>query len=431
MNDTAPPDQRRIAIDVIDAVLRQRKPLDTVLADHRPMAALGERERAFARNLIATTLRQLGQIDAIIDSCLERPLPKRAHAVRNILRAGICQLLFTGVADHAAVSTAVELTRAVGETAHVKLVNAILRRVQRDGAGLLAGQDVERLNTPDWLWESWQAAYGDEICRRIAAAHLIEAPLDISTTGNPTDWSDALQADLLASGTLRRRAGGQVSSLPGFTEGAWWVQDTAARSVSGLLGDVAGKSVIDLCAAPGGKTAYLAAAGARVSAIDRSEPRLRRLSGNLDRLNLTAEVIIADGVDWRPREPADAVLLDAPCSATGTIRRHPDLPWNKSPGDVTKLAEAQVRLLSAAVDMVKPGGHVVFATCSLQPEEGPDQLARILADNPDVSMDPITDGDVPGATESLTNSGTFRSLPCHMALDGGMDGFFACRLVKR
>ncbi|MBT7512543.1 MAG: MFS transporter, partial [Rhodospirillaceae bacterium] len=157
MNNTAPPDHRRIAIEVIDAVLRQRKALDTVLADHRPMAALGDRDRAFARNLIATTLRRLGQIDAVIDSCLERPLPRRAGAVRDILRAGICQLLFTGVADHAAVSTAVELTRAAGETAHVKLVNAILRRVQRDGAGMIAGQDAERLNTPDWLWESWQA----------------------------------------------------------------------------------------------------------------------------------------------------------------------------------------------------------------------------------------------------------------------------------
>jgi len=431
MNNTAPMDQRRIAIDVIDAVLRQRKSLDTVLADHREMATLNERERAFARNLIATTLRRLGQINAIIDSCLERPLPKRARTVRDILRAGICQLLFTGVADHAAVSTAVEMTRAAGETAHVKLVNAILRRVQRDGTGMLAGQDAERLNTPDWLWDSWQAAYGDETCRRIAAAHLIEAPLDISTIGDPGAWSVALQADLLASGTLRRRTGGQVSNLAGFAKGAWWVQDTAARSVAGLLGDVAGKSVIDLCAAPGGKTAYLAAAGAHVSAVDRSEPRLRRLRDNLERLSLKAEVVVADGTEWRPREPADAVLLDAPCSATGTIRRHPDLPWNKTPSDVVKLADAQMRLLTSAMDMIKPGGHVVFATCSLQPEEGPNQLAQILADNPEVTLDPITDGDVPGVTESMTNSGTFRSLPCHMASDGGMDGFFACRLVRR
>ncbi|MBT6086778.1 MAG: 16S rRNA (cytosine(967)-C(5))-methyltransferase RsmB [Rhodospirillaceae bacterium] len=431
MNNTAPPDHRRIAIEVIDAVLRQRKALDTVLADHRPMAALGDRDRAFARNLIATTLRRLGQIDTVIDSCLERPLPRRAGAVRDILRAGICQLLFTGVADHAAVSTAVELTRAAGETAHVKLVNAILRRVQRDGAGMIAGQDAERLNTPDWLWESWQATYGDETCRRIAAAHMIEAPLDISAIGNPADWLHALQADLLASGTLRRRTGGQVSNLAGFAEGAWWIQDTAARTVAGLLGDVAEKSVIDLCAAPGGKTAYLAAAGARVSAVDRSEPRLRRLRGNLERLHLKAEIIVADGTEWRPQEPADAVLLDAPCSATGTIRRHPDLPWNKTPGDVIKLAAAQMRLLNAAMSMVKPGGHVVFATCSLQPEEGPDQLAQILTETPHVAIDPISAAEVPGATESLANSGTFRSLPCYMESDGGMDGFFACRLVRQ
>ncbi len=421
---------RATAVELIDHVIRQRRSLDLELAGHAALQRMDVRDRAFVRNLVATTLRRLGQIDALIDACLARPLPRRAEMVRNFLRIGVCQLFFTEVAGHAAVSTAVELAKAAGHTAHVKLVNAVLRRLSREGAGLVADQDAARLNTPTWLWDSWLRAYGPETCRQIATAHLSEAPLDISVSGEPAHWADVLQADVLPSGTLRRKAGGDVSAMPGFAAGQWWVQDTAARMVAGLLGDVRGKRIIDLCAAPGGKTAYLASHGAQVTAVDRSGARLGRLRENLERLSLRAEIVTADATQWRPPELADAVLLDAPCSATGTIRRHPDIIWNKSDADVQSLAAAQLRLLAAAAEMVKPGGTLVFATCSLQPEEGHQQIDAVLSSGAALSLDLIEIEEAPGLAEVIDDQGMFRSLPCHLPNDGGMDGFFAARFFK-
>ncbi|MDD9878836.1 MAG: MFS transporter [Magnetovibrio sp.] len=421
---------RRIAADFLDGVLRQRRTLDALLGGHPGLAALAPRDRAFARNLVTTTLRRLGQIDALIDHCLTSPLPRKAAGVSMVLRLGVCQRLFMGVADHAAVATAVDLVRDLGLHGYAKLVNAVLRRLGREAEELLGAQDAARLNTPGWLWDSWRAAYGDETAGRIAAAHLAEAPLDISARDDPSAWAGPLEAEVIGAGTLRRPAGGNVAELPGFADGAWWVQDAAARAVARMLGDVAGKRVIDLCAAPGGKTACLAAAGAAVTAVDRAPGRVRRLRENLARLNLAAEVVTADAAAWRPAAPADAVLLDAPCSATGTIRRHPDIPWTKSPDDVARLAALQGRLVDAAVGMLKPGGVLVFATCSLQPEEGPDQLAGALERHPALALDPVRAGELGDLAVCLDSGGGFRSLPCHLAERGGVDGFFAARLKR-
>jgi len=438
MEKAAPLLTRRIAIELVEAVVDHSRPFDIALAEDIRITNLEPRDRAFTRRLVATVLRRLGQIDALIDHCLERPLPRKAGAVRSILRIGVCQVFFMDVADHAAVDTAVELTRDVKLHGFSKLVNGVLRRLLRDGAALLAAQDAPRLNTPAWMWESWEAAYGAETCRKIALAHEAEAPLDISLKGDSAVWAEKLEAVILANGTLRRQPGGAVQDLPGFSEGAWWIQDAAARSVTGLLGDVAGKRVIDLCAAPGGKTLYLAAAGAQVTAVDRSDKRLRRLRENLDRLNLSADVVTADATAWAPPAPADAVLLDAPCSATGTIRRHPDILWNKRLADVDSLAKTQARLLNAAIPMVKPGGLLVFATCSLQPEEGERQIEALLAGRNDVRLDPIQAGELPGFEAMVDGDGMFRSLPSYGPKDsgvpgginGGMDGFFAGRLRR-
>ena len=421
---------RAAALRVFSAVVNQGRPLDDALDGDAGLAALSARDRNFARRLVATTLRRLNQIDALIDHCLERPLPQNVRPVRDLLRIGTGQLLFAGTPPHAAIDTTVRLAAKSGHGPHKNLINAVLRRLGREGQGLVDGQDAARLNTPGWLWRSWRDAYGEDTCRRIAEAHLGEAPLDIAVTGDAVGWAERLGAEILPGGVLRRWAGGAIAELPGYTDGEWWVQDAAAQMVSGLLGDVSGKRVIDLCAAPGGKTAALASRGARVIAVDRSERRLARLSANLKRLGLSAEVVAGDAAEWRPAEAGDAVLLDAPCSATGTIRRHPDIPHLKSASDVENLAAVQTRLLDAAVDMVEPGGRIIFCTCSLQPEEGPEQTAALLARSASLTMDPVSAREIGGLDELIAIDGAFRSLPCHLAPLGGIDGFYAVRLRK-
>mgnify|MGYP002631839103 FL=1 len=421
---------RTVALDLISAVLKRHRPLDEVLEGHSGFASLEPRERAFARNLSATTLRRLGQIDQLIGICMERPLPRRAVAVRDVLRLGICQLFFLNIPAHAAVDTTVSLLDGIDLPAYKKLVNAIMRRLTREGEKLIAAQDAARLNTPDWLWDSWQQAYGKATGRKIAEAHLNEPPLDISVKSDPETWAKALQATVLPTGSLRMTIGGNVTALPGFDEGAWWVQDTAASLPALLLGDVKGKHVIDLCAAPGGKTAQLLSRGARVTAVERSAKRLERLQQNMTRLNLSVEAVCADANIWKPAEQADAVLLDAPCSATGTIRRHPDISYLKKYSDVESLSGAQHSLFEGALHMVKPGGKIVFCTCSLQPEEGPELLERILLEHPSFQLQPITPEEVGGMPELITGEGVLRTLPNHLGEHGGMDGFFAARLVR-
>lgn len=418
---------RAAALAVLDDVLAQGAPLDESLAA-RIGVALEQRDRAFARNLAATALRRLGQIDELIAAYVARPLPPPAHTARNILRLGAAQLVFLDTPAHAAVNETVALASRRSAERYKGLVNAVLRRLAADGKARAAAQDAARLNTPAWLWQSWSAAYGEATARRIAEAHLAEPPLDFRLRGDAADWAARLDAEILPTGSLRRRAGGLVAELPGYAEGAWWIQDAAAALPARLLGDVQGRCVIDLCAAPGGKTAQLAAAGASVTAVEQSKPRLARVGENLARLKLAAELVVADAALWRPQAPADAVLLDAPCSATGTIRRHPDLPWRKAAKAVPALAAAQDRLLANAAPMVKPGGCLVYAVCSLQPEEGPAVVARFLAAHSDYALDPVAPSEIPGAAEFAAADGTLRTLPCHWAERGGLDGFYIARL---
>jgi 16S rRNA (cytosine967-C5)-methyltransferase len=416
---------------VLDDVVARNLPLDESLAarlDAKLEPRLSVRDRAFVRNLAATTLRRLGQIDDLVAAYVARPLPAAAHTARNILRLGAAQLVFLETPPHAAVNETVALAAGRGAERYKGLVNAVLRRLAAEGKARAAVQDAARLNTPDWLWESWRAAYGESAARRIAEAHLAEPPLDISVRSDPAAWAARLEAEPLSTGSLRRHGGGLVPDLPGYAEGAWWIQDAASALPARLLGDVRGRRVIDLCAAPGGKTAQLAAAGARVTAVELSKPRLARIRENLARLKLEAELVAADAETWRPAAPADAVLLDAPCSATGTIRRHPDLPWRKSAKDLSALAAAQQRLLANAARMVKPGGRLVYAVCSLQPEEGPAVVARFLKEHADFALEPVRPDELSDAAEFIAADGTLRTLPCHWSDRGGLDGFYAARL---
>ncbi|HEY1722197.1 MAG TPA: transcription antitermination factor NusB [Magnetospirillaceae bacterium] len=417
---------RAAALVGLSHVLHDRRPMD----EGRETVGLERRDRAFARLLLATMLRRLGEIDALLDRCLERPLPAAATPVRDALRLGVAQLVFLDTPDHAAVNSTVALVRAQGWDGMAGLTNAILRRIARDGRAWFAALDGARLNTPDWLWETWRAGYGEERTRAIAAAHLVEPPLDIAVKSDPTGWAERLKGTVLPTDAIRVTEAGPVEELAGYGDGAWWVQDAAASLPVRLLGNVVGKHVIDLCAAPGGKTAQLIAAGARVTALDRSARRMRRLQENLTRLKMEAQTVVAEAEAWTPSERADALLLDAPCSATGTIRRHPDAPYLKQPSDIAVFNETQDRLLHAAVAMLPPGGLLIYAVCSLQAEEGPARVDALLQTGAPVERVPVTPDEIGRLTDAITADGDLRTFPFHLAEHGGMDAFFAARLRK-
>jgi 16S rRNA (cytosine967-C5)-methyltransferase len=425
------PTARNVALDLIGAVLRRKRPLDDAIEDDPAMHQMAGRDRAFARLLVATVLRRLGQIDALIADCLNVPLAPRAGLVHDILRLGVAQLLFLRTPPHAAVATSVDIAQNRGFVSHKGLVNAVLRRLSVEGAMRIDQQDAPRLNTPDWLWRSWSRTYGEATARAIATAHLKEAPLDLTLRDDVEAWRTRLEGVLLPTGTLRRAAGGALATLPGYAEGAWWVQDAAAALPARLFGYVAGRQIIDLCAAPGGKTAQLATAGARVTAVDRSTRRLERLVANLERLSLPVEAMAADALTWRPPHPVEAVLLDAPCSTTGAIRRHPDVPHLKSPEDVARLSAVQENLLRAGIEMLELGGTLVYCTCSLEPEEGSQRIEALLNAGAPVARREIEPDEIGAQPEWITSEGDLRTLPCHFGEYDGIDGFFCARLIKK
>ena len=313
----------------------------------------------------------------------------------------------------------------------------MLRRCAREGQPLIDEVKSQTLDVPPWLMARWIAHYGEAVARDIAAAIGQDPSLDITVKSDPEQWATRLHGETLPTGSVRSLLQGSVKMLPGFSEGHWWVQDAAAALPGRLFGDVAGKAIVDLCAAPGGKTAQLAHAGARVTAIDRSPHRMTRLRDNLARLGLDAEVVVADGADWLERNhdrSFDGILVDAPCTSTGTIRRHPDVGWLRQESDIAPLAALQKRLLQKAVTLLRPGGTLVYCTCSLEPEEGEQAVAALLASEPAMRRVPIEAGEVAGHGELLTAEGDLRTLPCHLPhVDprlGGLDGFYAARLVK-
>ncbi len=417
--------QRAAAFEILRSVLDQRQALDEAFARHA--APLAPRDRAYARALTALALRRKPEIDAVIDACLERPLPPGARGVRHVLAIGIAQALFMDTAPHAVAATAVELARAMGFERQAGLVNAVLRRVLREPKAFDAARAQASL--PGWLVDPWPAAYGADTAAVMLKALLEEPPLDITLKdpAGAADWAERLGADVLDTGTLRLRQAGAVEDLPGLAEGAWWVQDAAAALPARLLGEVRGLRVADLCAAPGGKTLQLAAAGARVTAVDRSSARIGRLRDNLARTGLDAEVVVADAAAWTPAEPFDAVLLDAPCSATGTLRRHPDVAWSKSAADIYKLRKTQQALLTDVARLVKPGGRLVYCVCSLQPDE---ETASPAAPPPGFAPEPIGAGEIGGWDFAIRADGTLRTLPCHLPARGGLDGFYAARFRR-
>ncbi|WP_137388250.1 RsmB/NOP family class I SAM-dependent RNA methyltransferase [Rhodoligotrophos defluvii] len=430
---------RSEAARLLGAVLFKQQPLDDLLNEslERRAASLNGRDRALLRAIVATALRRKGQIDALVDRFLTRGRPKHYDLLQPLLLVAAAQLLFMRVAHHAAIDTAVTLIGQSRPINHLKgLANAVLRRMSREGPALLASQDDARLNTPDWLWNRWLGHYGEAETRAIAEAHIQEPPLDLTPRdGDAASLADRLGGTALPTGTVRlTEHHGRVEALEGYAAGEWWVQDAAAALPARLLGDVGGKRVIDLCAAPGGKTLQLAAAGAHVTAVDLSEPRLARVRDNLARTGLAAEVVCADATAFSTEQPADAVLLDAPCSATGTIRRHPDIPYTKTAEQLTALSALQDRLLRQAVALTKPGGIIVYCTCSLEPEEGEARVEAALDEGLPVERLPIQPEEIGGLARAITPAGDLRTLPSIMLDEErgirGLDGFYACRLVR-
>jgi 16S rRNA (cytosine967-C5)-methyltransferase len=424
---------RKLAADILDGVLHRRRPLDEVWEAKLASASLDERDRALTRQLVATVLRRLGTLQHILRGFLDRGFPKEAPRTELALLLGAAQILLLDVPDHAAVDLSVRIVQA-DRKAHryAGLVNAVLRRVTREGKALLAKADVS-FDAPEWLMTRWSNAYGDETARAIAAANGHEAALDLTVKSDAQRWAEKLSGRVLPNGTVRTIAHGPITALPGFTEGQWWVQDAAAAIPAKLFGDVRGRRVLDLCAAPGGKTAQLAQAGAHVTAIDRSPARIRRLVENFARLGLTVDAIAADATEWTA-EPFDAVLLDAPCSSTGTIRRHPDIPWLKQESDLAGLTALQARLLDHAAALTRSGGTLVYCVCSLEPEEGEGAIAALLERTAQLGRWPIAAEEDSGISDFITPAGDLRTLPsCWPDSDSrlaGLDGFFAARLEK-
>jgi len=371
-------------------------------------------------------LRRLGEIDQILDRKLQKAPPL---AVRTILRVALAQMLILETPAFAAVSTAVKLAERETKTRPYKnLVNAVLRGIDREGPGLTTAES----NLPEWLAARWRSSYGEATLVGLALAAREEPGTDLSLKPgvDPAAVAEAVEGEVLPGGTVRTGRRGDLATWPGFEDGVWWVQDAAAATPVRLLAPQPGESIVDFCAAPGGKTLQIAAAGASVVALDRSAPRLRRLTENLARTGLSAEVVATPAEDWDDPRSFDAVLLDAPCTATGTFRRNPEVLRATKPADVAKLADVQHRLLDAAAERVKPGGRLVYCVCSLEREEGETQVIAFLRRNP-AFRTAIADPAAIGApAEALTPEGWLRILPSMWAEKGGLDGFFIARLDR-
>jgi 16S rRNA (cytosine967-C5)-methyltransferase len=421
-NDAGLP-ARKAALSLLSAVLRKRRPLDALLDT---LKNLPPRDAGFARALASGALRHFGELDTTIRHFVPKPLPThKAGPAMEILLLGAAELLILKGPAHAAVDGANNLAAADSKAVHFKpLINAVLRRIAKEGDAVRSGRDATRLNTPDWMWGRWQAQYGADLTRAIAVAHGAEAPLDITLKNSDSVFPES--AALF--GASRRLPAGRVEELPGFASGDWWVQDFAATLPVLLLGDVKGRKVIDLCAAPGGKTMQLAAAGADVMAVESDPARLLRLKENLARTGLSATLVEQDARDFKDSAPL--VLIDAPCTASGTIRRHPDLPWIKEPGDVLARAPLAYEILESGAAMLEPGGLLVFAVCSLEREEGEEQIAAFLYAHPEFARVPVTAEEIFGHSEWISPEGDLRTLPCHLPQQGGMDGFYAARLKR-
>ena len=408
---------------------------------------LSRADKSLVRAIATTAFRHRGEIDLALSKILDRKLPKNARHLLHTLHVAAAQILFMDIPDSAAVDLAVTaLNEEKRSHRFASLANAILRRMSREKETLFqshSATELAVLNMPAWLRSRTKKSYGRDRLATIASQHMLEPVLDLSVKSDPEGWAKKLGGIHLLNNTVRINASGNVEDWEGYQDGGWWVQDAAAAVPATLFGDLKGKTALDLCAAPGGKTAQLANLGASVTALEASKPRLQRLEDNMKRLKFEVESVNADLFEWEPTELFDVVLLDAPCSSTGTIRRHPDVQWTKSPEIVDGLAKLQKDMVTKAANFVKPGGVLVFANCSLDRAEGEDVYAQLLSADTDLAPHPVTKDEMQKLPEVITGQGTVRTLPSHLqninTTDDtttdpmrftGLDGFFAARFQK-
>ncbi|PCH82181.1 MAG: MFS transporter [Hyphomicrobiales bacterium] len=423
---------RICALGILEAVLDDGRNLDEVLDEGLAKGALRKlngRDRAFARLLAATVLRRLGQIDNCLKKYLSKPLAPSAVRVKHMLRLGVAELLFLGHPGHVAVHSIVSLFTKFRELNGFKgLTNAVLRRISENTDSILETQDAEKLNCVSWLWKRWVKNYGEDTTRAMMKTMLDRSPIDLTVKADSGKWADTLGGVPLDNGSVRINSTGRITDLEGFTEGEWWVQDVAATLPVHLLGDVSGVDVLDLCAAPGGKTMQLAALGANVTAIDKSPQRIELVEESARRLGYSPVIQQFDILDFEPGRTWTHILLDAPCSATGTGRKHPDMMVGKSSDDLKSLSKLQKQLIEKAVSLLSPGGVLIYCTCSLEPEEGENQIRWLLKENPSLVREPLDKEDVFGWANLISSKGDLRTTPADLSDYGGMDGFFAARI---
>ena len=417
---------RLAAAELVLAATDGKLDFEIAMDRTRSFSRLEGADRGFARAMAGAALRGLGRIDWALGGMVQRPLSDIEPPLRALLRVGAAQLWMLDVAEHAAVSATVEAARQWREARRGGgLVNAVLRRAVREGEAFVAAPVTSVW--PDWLAAKLKSALGATAAEAMALAQLEEPPIDLTLRAgvDPEMWAERLEAEILPSGSLRLHGGGAVASMPGYAEGAWWVQDSAAALPARLLGDVRGQAVADLCAAPGGKAMQLAAAGANLSAIDISRQRLVRLRENAERARLSMEIVEADARTWRPAQPLDAVLLDAPCSALGIIRRHPEGVWRRDPRDFVRFPAIQRALVDSAGEMLRAGGRLVYAVCTPVPEEGRDVIEGALASGGWRRL-PVTPAEVQGFETSVTAEGDLLTItPATRA-----DAFYIARLER-
>lgn len=422
---------REAALLVIKKVLDDGGTLDGSIEKY--CREITPQDRAFIRHLTTTTIRRLGQLDRIINHCTKTKFGNAQTQIRHILRLGIAQLLFCEVPSHAAVNTSVTLVskRAPKKLRYLKnTVNAILRRVDRERDVLQKKYGNTRLNFPTWLLNSWDERFGSAVVKDILSILLTEAPLDVSLKPecDPEDWANRLGGKVVPGGGVRISKAGKITDLEGYNDGMWWIQDAAARLPTMLLGSGDGDAVLDLCAAPGGKTAQSAVTGSIVTAVDFSESRLSRLKENMLRLDLSVDVVTSDVLAYNPPKQYDFILLDAPCSSTGTIRRHPEILHTRKKIDVDDLANLQMTMLDHAVSLLNKGGVLIYSVCSMQQEEGPDQIKSLLERHASLKRKEIKKEELKGLEQAILENGDVQTLAHYM--DSGMDGFFISRLLK-
>ncbi|WP_409361245.1 RsmB/NOP family class I SAM-dependent RNA methyltransferase [Bartonella heixiaziensis] len=434
---------RQVCVRLLGAVLDKHASLSGLTDNehgHPQYLGLSHRDRLLCRAILAAALRHRGQISAALSRFLSRPLPSQAFSLQHLLHISAAQILYLDIPDHATIDLAVRVAKIDPRLRRFSgVVNALLRNVARE-AGVLRQQAPVIEGVPAWFGQLLVSTYGAKKADQILAIQSVEPPLDLTVKSDSVGWAKRLGGVALPNDSVRlSNLDCAVSDLPGYRQGAWWVQDFAAALPACLLGNIRGKRVADLCASPGGKTAQLALQGADVTAVDMSANRLKRLNENMERLHFSVRTWQGDVRNFHPDQLFDAVLLDAPCSSTGTIRRHPDILWTKSMDDVVKLAALQYDLLLAAIALVKKDGRIVFSNCSLAREEGEDLVEKILSACGDIVLEPICKEEMGALAHLLSSTGTLRTTPadfCHKNFDAekkmllGMDGFFAARFRK-